>query len=94
MLIRNMKSHLLTSLLLGLSLFTTTIVMAEDATSFDIAEFHRILDAVNQSNIPDRVKKQLLRDMRNTLIENVQQANIPEDKKRRFIQDLESTTQE
>ena len=92
MLIRTTKSHLLASLLFSLSLFTNTMAMAQDANSLDIAEFHQILDSINQSKIPDNLKDQLFRDMKTTMIENVREAKIPEDVKRTLINDLESTT--
>lgn len=88
------KIHLLASLLLGFILFTTTMVIAEDAKPLDIAEFHQILSSINQANIPDNVKEQLFRDMKTSMIENVRNATIPEDIKRVLIKDLESTTRE
>ena len=92
--IRPIKSHLLVGLLLGLSLFCNAVVMAQDQDTgtFNIAEFQRILDSIDQSNLPDNFKDQLFRDMKASLIENVRQAEIPEDAKRTLIKDLESTT--
>ena len=89
--IRTTKSNLLASLLLGSSLFITTIAMAQDADQLNIAEFHQILASINQANIPESVKDQLFRDMKTSMIENVRQANIPDDIKSVLIKDLEST---
>ncbi len=93
MLLRNSKSYLLAGLLFGLSQFSMTSIMAQDVKSFDISEFHRILDAVRQSNIPDNIKARLFQDVRSSLMQNVKSANIPDDVKRILIQDLESATQ-
>jgi hypothetical protein len=92
--IRPNKSHLLVSLLLGLSLFCNTMVIAQDqaASTFNMAEFQQILDSIDQSNLPDSFKDQLFRDMKASLIENVRQAEIPEGVKRTLIKDLENTT--
>ena len=94
MLIRPIKSHMLVSLLLGLSLFSNTMAMAQeqDASSFNMAEFQHILDSINQSKLPDKFKHQLFRDMKTSLIANVRQAEIPDDVKRTLIKDLESAT--
>ncbi len=92
--IRTIATHMLASLLLGLSLFTTTMAMAQDATSFDVAEFNKILDAINQANIPDNVKDRLFRDLRTSMIENVRLADIPENVKRTLIKDLQTTSRE
>jgi hypothetical protein len=89
--IRTNKSPTLAGLLLGLSLFTT-MAMAQDASSFNIAEFNQILDSINQAHIPENVKDQLFRDMKTSMLENVRTAKIPEDVKRVLIKDLESTT--
>ena len=90
--IRTIKSPPLASLLLGLSLLTTSMAMAETATTFNIAEFNKILASINQANIPETIKDQLYRDMKTSMIENVRQAKMPEDVKRVLIKDLESTT--
>ena len=89
-----LKFTILTSLLLALSLFATDLAIADDTTSIDIAEFHHILDAIDQANVPDNVKDQLFRDMKTSMIENVSHANIPDEVKKVLIQDLESTTRE
>ena len=81
-----------TIVLLALNFSTANISIAQDATSFDIAEFNQIVDSINQSNISDDRKKQLIRDMQTTMIENVQLADIPADTKRALIKDLESVT--
>jgi len=83
---------MLASLLFGLSQFTPTITMAQDAASFNIAEFHQILDAINQANIPDNVKDRLFLDLKTSMIENVRLAKIPEDVKHTLIKDLQSTS--
>ena len=94
MFIRTLKSTILASLLLALGLFATNLAMAEDAPSIDIAEFHHILDAINQAKVPDNVKDQLFRDMKTSMIENVRHANIPDEVKSVLIKDLESTSRE
>jgi len=83
---------MLASLLLVLSLFTTNIALAQEAAEFDIVEFHKILDAINQSSIPDNLKDQLFRDLKTSMIENVRLADIPEKYKRTLIKDLESAS--
>jgi len=88
------NSYLFPGLLLSLCMFTSTVVMAEEPAPIDIAEFHHILDAINQANVPDNVKDQLFRDMKTSMIENVSHANIPEEVKRVLIKDLESTARE
>ncbi len=92
MFIRNIKPIFFISLVITLSSFVNSNVMADKHSSVDISEFHKILDAINQSNIPEDVKNQLFRDMRTTLIENVRQANIPESTKQTIIRELESSS--
>ena len=87
------QSKIFTTLvLLALSFSTVNISIAQDGSSFDIAEFNQIVDSINQSNISDDRKNQLIRDMQTTMIENVQLADIPADTKRALIKDLESVT--
>ncbi len=92
MFIRNIKPIFFISLVITLSSFVNSNVMADKHSLIDISEFHKILDAINQSNIPEDVKNQLFRDMRTTLIENVRQANIPESTKQTIIRELESSS--
>ncbi|VAW93865.1 hypothetical protein MNBD_GAMMA23-765 [hydrothermal vent metagenome] len=92
MLIRNIKLVFFVSLMMvGLSSFVTTNAIADKHESMDISEFHQIIDVINSSDIPDKVKNQLLRDLKVTLIENVRRANIPESTKRTIIMDIESS---
>jgi len=89
------QSKIFTTLvLLALNFSAANISIAQDASSFDIAEFNQIVDSINQSNISDDRKIQLIRDMQTTMIENVQLADIPVDTKRALIKDLESVTVE
>ena len=90
--IRIITSHMIASLLLSLSLFTSTITVAEEKSTFNVAEFHQILESINQANIPDNVKEQLFQDLKISMIENVRMAKIPEEVKRTLIKDLESTS--
>ena len=94
--IHPIKSHMLASLLFGVSLFTSTMAVAQnqDANALNVTELQRILDAINASNLPDNIKDQLFRDMRTSFIENVHQAEIPDDVKRALIRDLESTSRQ
>ena len=94
MLIRTLKPTILSSLLLCLGLFATNLAIAEDTAPIDIAEFHHILDAINEAKVPDNVKDQLFRDMKTSMIENVRHAKMPEEVKKVLIQDLESTSRE
>ena len=96
MLINPIKTHMLVKLLLGFSLLSGTVAMAQnqDANSLNIAEFQHILDSIEQSKLPDKFKDQLFRDMKTSLIENVRQADIPEDVKRTLIKDLKSAQRE
>ncbi len=89
---RYFKSYILSSLLLGLSLLTPAVTMAQDTDSFNIAEFHQILESINKADIPDNVKDRLFQDLKNSMIENVRMANIPEDVKRTLIKDLQSAS--
>ena len=91
---RTFKSSVMTSLFLAASLVAANPAMAEQADTFDIAEFHHILDSINKAKVPDNVKDQLFRDMKTSMIENVRHANIPEEVKAVLIKDLESTTRE
>ena len=87
------KSKILTTLLLlALNFSTANISTAQEDSSFDIAEFNQIIDSINQSNISENRKNQLIRDMQTTMIENVRLANIPDNTKRALIQELESVT--
>ncbi len=88
----NIKSVSFISLVMLLSLFIHSNAIADKSDSIDISEFHKVLDAINQSNIPEDVKNQLFRDMRTTLIENVRRANIPESTKNTIIKELESSS--
>ncbi len=92
MLIRNIKLVFFVSfMMVGLSFFVNTNVIADKHELMDISEFHQIINVINSSDIPDNVKNQLLRDMKVTLIENVRRANIPESTKRTIIMDIESS---
>ncbi len=88
MFIRNINPVFFASLVILLSFSVNSNVMADKSSSIDISEFHKVLDAINQSDIPEDVKNQLFRDMRTTLIENVRQANIPESTKQTIIREL------
>ena len=87
------KSNVFTALLLfALNFSAVNVSMAQNDSSFNVAEFNQIIDSINQANIPENKKHQLLRDMQTTMIENVRLANLPEDTKRVLIRDLESVT--
>ena len=88
MFIRNIPPVFFASLVIILSFSVNSNVMADKSSPIDISEFHKVLDAINQSDIPEDVKNQLFRDMRTTLIENVRQANIPESTKQTIIREL------
>ena len=92
--IRTTYSPVFASLVLAIGLFASNLSLAEDVASIDIAEFHHILDAINQSKVPDSVKDQLFRDMKTSMIENVRHSKIPDEVKAVLIKDLESTTRE
>ncbi len=82
----------LISLLFYGSLFASTPVMADETASFDIAEFHQILESITKADIPDNVKDRLFEDLKTSMIENVRLADIPEKNKRTLIKDLKSTS--
>jgi len=82
----------LISLLFCGSLFISPTILADEVIPFDIAEFNKILDSINQANIPDNVKDRLYEDLKNSIIENVRMAKIPEEIKQTLIKDLKSTS--
>ena len=86
------RSVTLVGLLFCGVLFAAPMTLAEEMVSFDIAEFHQILDAINKADIPDNIKDQLFKDLKNSMIENVRLATIPEENKRTLIKDLQSAS--
>ncbi|VAW93662.1 hypothetical protein MNBD_GAMMA21-3041 [hydrothermal vent metagenome] len=82
----------LISLLFYGSLIASSTIMADETASFDIAEFHQILESINKANIPDNVKDRLFQDLKTSMIENVRISNIPEENKRTLIKDLKSSS--
>lgn len=67
-------------------------VYAEAQQEFSITEFHKIIDAIDESEISEQAKQRLFRDMKHSMIENVRMADIPEPTKQRLIRELSTMT--
>ena len=88
----NTKLITVANLMLISMLGASPMVKAENANSVDIQQYHQILDAINNSEVPEEVKNQLFRDMKTNLIEKIRQSNAPEEVKKNLVKDLENTT--
>ena len=86
------KMKIITNIILMSMLGFASIAQAENARSQDIKQYHQILDAIKNSEVPEDVKNQLFRDMKTNLIENIRQSNAPEEVKQNLIKDLENTS--
>ena len=63
-----------------------------EETNKDMTTYQHILDNINESDLPDHIKNQLLSDITMDMISTIKESDIPEVQKQRLLQDLEMQT--
>ena len=84
----NIKSSLIALLITCGLIVVTPALYASDDPARDVSKYHKIIDEINQADIPEETKDKLFTDVKATMIETIRKSNASEETKKQLIQDI------